>query len=150
MGGTCNGSTWRDDLIKMLAGSDVSYFNPVVDDWNEEAQVNEEREKRLCDYHLFCFTPKMSGFYAIAEVVNSAHQNPEGTIICFLETDGIDDDRPDAVRPRTFTSSQINSLEAVARMVTSLAGMWAPDLESVAEILKSGVKSYPGIEKVEA
>ena len=34
LGGTCNGSTWRDELIPML---EVSFFNPVVPDWNGEA-----------------------------------------------------------------------------------------------------------------
>jgi len=29
LGGTCNGSLWREELIKMLT---VDYFNPVVDD----------------------------------------------------------------------------------------------------------------------
>ena len=34
LGGTCNGTTWRDELIKGLT---VDYFNPVVEDWTEEA-----------------------------------------------------------------------------------------------------------------
>jgi len=34
LGGTCNKSTWRQRLIKLLK---IDYFNPVVDDWNEEA-----------------------------------------------------------------------------------------------------------------
>ena len=29
LGGTCNESTWRDELIKKLK---IDYFNPVVDD----------------------------------------------------------------------------------------------------------------------
>ena len=31
LGGTCNESKWRDDLIKLLK---IDYFNPVVKDWN--------------------------------------------------------------------------------------------------------------------
>lgn len=34
LGGTCNGSMWRDKLIKDLK---CDFFNPVVDDWTEEA-----------------------------------------------------------------------------------------------------------------
>ncbi len=30
LGGTCNESTWRDRLIKLLK---INYFNPVVKDW---------------------------------------------------------------------------------------------------------------------
>jgi len=29
LGGTCNESTWRDELIPML---EIDYFNPVVDE----------------------------------------------------------------------------------------------------------------------
>lgn len=38
LGGTTNNTNWRDDLIKKLK---IEYFNPVVDDWNEEAQERE-------------------------------------------------------------------------------------------------------------
>ena len=34
LGGTCNGSKWRNELIPSL---NVDYFDPVVEDWNEEA-----------------------------------------------------------------------------------------------------------------
>lgn len=30
LGGTCNGSKWREELIPLLQ---VGYFNPVVDEW---------------------------------------------------------------------------------------------------------------------
>ena len=40
LGGTCNESTWRDKLIKML---EIDYFNPVVDDWTEECYQEELR-----------------------------------------------------------------------------------------------------------
>ena len=32
LGGTCNDSLWREELIKKL---EIDYFNPVVDDWTE-------------------------------------------------------------------------------------------------------------------
>lgn len=34
LGGTCNDSTWRDNLIQQL---EIDYFNPVVPDWTEDA-----------------------------------------------------------------------------------------------------------------
>lgn len=42
LGETCNQSTWRDELLTMLDQDKVKAFNPVVDDWNEEAQINED------------------------------------------------------------------------------------------------------------
>lgn len=38
LGGTVNGSDWRDKLIKIL---DIDYFNPVVDDWTEDDYKEE-------------------------------------------------------------------------------------------------------------
>lgn len=38
LGGTCNNSKWRDELIPNLT---VDYFNPVVDDWTPEAAKKE-------------------------------------------------------------------------------------------------------------
>ena len=30
LGGTCNESTWRNELIPLLENAGVEYFNPVV------------------------------------------------------------------------------------------------------------------------
>ena len=65
LGGTCNESAWREELIPMLK---IDYFNPVVDDWNEEAYKNELRERKICDLCLYTITPEMAGVYSIAEV----------------------------------------------------------------------------------
>ncbi|MGL5752690.1 MAG: nucleoside 2-deoxyribosyltransferase domain-containing protein [Paraclostridium sp.] len=48
LGGTCNDSTWRDKLIPLLEDNGINYFNPVVDDWNKEAQLNEIKERSDC------------------------------------------------------------------------------------------------------
>ena len=58
LGGTCNESTWRDRLIPML---EMDFFNPVVDDWDEDAQGRERFEREHCDYCLYVITPKMTG-----------------------------------------------------------------------------------------
>ena len=50
LGGTCAESKWRDNIIPQLK---CEYFNPVVDDWTPECQKIEEREKRICEYHLY-------------------------------------------------------------------------------------------------
>ena len=99
LGGTCNDSTWRDDLIPKLK---IDYFNllpkkplplgrgqftPVVDDWNKEAQQEEIKERKNSDYVLYVITPKMSGVYSIAEVVDDSNKRPEKTLFCVLNID---------------------------------------------------------------
>ena len=63
LGGTCNNSQWRKRLISKLK---IDFFNPVIDDWNEEAQINEIRERQNADYCLYVITPLMTGVYSIA------------------------------------------------------------------------------------
>ena len=67
LGGTCNQSTWRDELLTMLDQDKVKAFNPVVDDWNEEAQINEDWHKANDDFCLYVLTPEMTGIYSIFE-----------------------------------------------------------------------------------
>ena len=56
LGGTCNESTWREELIPLLK---TDYFNPVVEDWTPECQAEEERQKNEeCNYQLYVITPK--------------------------------------------------------------------------------------------
>lgn len=104
LGGTCNESSWRDELISMLQ---IDYFDPVVDDWTPECQTEELRQRELCDFCLYTITPRMTGVYAIAEVVDDSNKRPEKTVFCVLAADG----------ELAFTPGQLRSLDAVARMV---------------------------------
>lgn len=45
LGGTCNESKWRDELIPKLEEIHFDYFNPVVKDWTPGYQVTEIYEK---------------------------------------------------------------------------------------------------------
>ena len=72
LGGTCNGTTWRDELIPYLP---CDYFNPVVEDWTPECIERENLEKdHKCDIHLYIITPEMKGIYSIVEMMNSLIQ----------------------------------------------------------------------------
>ena len=121
LGGTCNGSQWREKLITML---EVGYFNPVVADWDEEAYKNELREREDCDFCLYVITPRMTGVYAIAEVVDDSNKRPEKTLFCFLTTD------PNGAA--TFSDGQAKSLQRVGQMVADNGGSWFTTLEDVA------------------
>mgnify|MGYP000970320331 CR=1 FL=1 len=122
LGGTCNNSTWRDQLISQLK---IDYFNPVVDDWNEAAYQKELYERKYCDYVLYVITPKMAGVYSIAEVVDDSNKRPDKTLFCILKEDEID----------FFDKGQLKSLIAVAKMVKENGAHVFGSLESVAEYL---------------
>lgn len=128
--GTCNGSTWRERLIPLLQG--VDYFNPMVKDWTPEAQENEKRERQTCDYVLYVITPRMTGVYAIAEVVDDSNKRPEKTIFCVLHEDHDPDDKYSAV---AVSESQKRSLEAVGELVSANGAHVADSLEAVAAYL---------------
>ena len=122
LGGTCNGSKWRDDLIEAL---EIDYFNPVVENWTEECQAEEIRQREECDYCLYVITPKMTGVYSIAEVIDDSNKRPEKTLFCFAANDGDD----------SFTESQIRSLMQVNEMVRRNGGWVFENLLNVATFL---------------
>jgi hypothetical protein len=110
LGETCNGSTWRDELIPLLT---IDYFNPVVDDWTPECQAKEIKERESADFCLYVITPKMKGFYSIAEVVDDSNKRPGKTLFAVLHYD----DGP------LFDDKQIKSLEAISDMIAKNGGV---------------------------
>ena len=123
LGGTCAESKWREKLIPLLQ---CDYFNPVVEDWTPECQVNEEREKLVCDYHLYVITPKMQGVYSIAEVVKDSYEMQNGhCVFCITKED---DDRD-------WTKGELKSLEATANLVEKNGAKICHSLDEVANYL---------------
>lgn len=122
LGGTCAGSTWREELIPML---NIDYFNPVVDDWNDAAYRRELQERRDCDYCLYVLTPQMEGYYSIAEVVDDSNKRPNKTVLVILNNyDG-----------QSFTNFQIKSLDKVAELVKNNGAKVCTSLSEVARYL---------------
>lgn len=119
LGGTCNGSVWRDDLIRIL---EIDYFNPVVEDWDSQAQRREVYEREHCDFVLYVITPLMTGSYAIAEVVDDSNKRPDRTVFCILNIDAGKD----------FTTGQLRSLKMVVAMIENNGGTVFGNLEDVA------------------
>ena len=125
LGGTCNNSTWRDELIPMLRENELNYFNPVVEDWNEEAKAREDIEKTThCNVHLYFITSKMTGVYSIAEIIDSAHTEDKDTIF--------------VLDPAGFDKGQLKSLKAVGSMVEALGAafiIYNQDYKSIIDML---------------
>lgn len=126
LGGTCNESNWRELLIKQLS-NDVSYFNPVVKDWDEEAYERELKERETSDIVLYVITPKMTGVYSIAEVIDDSNKRPKNTVFCFITADG----------GYTFNTSQMLSLRRVGEMVERNGGIYAKDIRTLPAFLNS-------------
>ena len=129
LGGTCNGSTWREKLIPLLK---IDYFNPVVDDWTPECQAEEIKQRQDCDYCLYVITPKMMGVYSVAEVVDDSNKRPNKAIFCMLATD-----ESSAGHTLWTNISQIKSLEAVGKLVESNGGKCFESLKEVSEYLNT-------------
>jgi len=121
LGGTCNNSTWRQELIPKLT---IDYFDPVVDDWTEEAQKEEIKQRKECDYCLYVITSQMLGVYSIAEVVDDSNKRPQNTIFCWLG--------------KGFSEQQIKSLEQVGKMVQENGASYFTNLKDLAEHLNKG------------
>ena len=140
LGGTCNESAWRDELIGML---EIDYFNPVVDDWTEECYQEELRQREICDYCLYVITPRMTGVYSIAEVVDDSNKRPEKTIFCILNYDLSDykmklvDGKKVRKYVKLFDEGQLKSLDKVGVMVEKNGGKYFRSLSEVAEFLNN-------------
>jgi hypothetical protein len=122
LGGTCNGSTWRNQLIPQLT---TEYFNPVVEEWSDECYEEELRQRENCDICLYVITPKMTGVYSIAEVIDDSNKRPEKTVFHFMQKDGKSE----------FDDFQMNSLTNVGKMVTLNGGYWAKSAEELITFL---------------
>lgn len=107
LGGTCNNSTWRDELIPLLQ---VNFFNPVVEDWTPECQEEEYKQKEeICRIHFYCITKEMIGVFSIAEVVDSVHNKGKLTYLQII--------------PDGFDEKQLKSLEAVVNLIRRRGGI---------------------------
>ena len=102
-------------------------FNPVVDDWNEEAQREEEYHKVNDEYLVYCITPKMTGFFSIVEMIHSMHVRPHTTFVCFLnEDDG-----------SKFTIPQMKSIDATVELLERFEVKTFTSLEDMAEYMNN-------------
>ena len=122
LGGTCNKSLWRDDVIKKLK---IHYYNPCEEHWTPEMMKEELKQRKESDFCLYVITPKMEGFYSVAEVVDDSNKSPEKTIFCFIKED----------EGEKFSDKQIKSLQQVAKMVKENGATVFKTLDEVIDFL---------------
>ena len=126
LGGTCNGSNWRDEIIDKL---NIDYFNPVVENWDEESFSIELKEKESSDYFLFVLTPLMKGFYSVAEVVDYSNKYPSKTIFCILDND----------KGESWSQFDKRSLSKTKDLVKANGAIVLDSLEEIVDFLQSGI-----------
>jgi Nucleoside 2-deoxyribosyltransferase like len=124
LGGTCNGSTWRDALIKDLK---IDYFHPCAEEWTAEMMKEEIKQRAECDFCLYVITPKMTGVYSIAEVVDDSNKRPQKTIFCYLTSD----------ENQQFSAAQIKSLEQTGKMIKENGATFLKTLAETADYLNN-------------
>lgn len=124
LGGTCNGSTWRDKIIPML---NIKYFNPVVENWTEDRKDIEVQAREESTFCLYVITPKMTGVYSIAELTDDCNKNPEKTIfVALMEDDG-----------KTFDQGEWKSIQAVVDLVKQNGSVVFNSLEEAAQYINT-------------
>lgn len=122
LGGTCNRSLWRDDVIKKLK---IHYYSPCGEEWTSEMMEEELKQRKECDFCLYVLTPKMEGFYSVAEVVDDSNKRPGKTIFCFINVD----------EQKKFSDAQIKSLQQVAKMLRENGATVLKTLDEVTDFL---------------
>lgn len=141
LGGTTNGSTWRDEFINILTSVNpkLKCFNPVVDDWTQECIYLENFVKSHAKYHVYVLTPRMRGVYSIAEMIDSVHDTSKKVVVYIHNIDKDDDGNEFCWDPQIK-----NSITAVTNMVSEHGGYVAKSLIDVAESISSDFNSTPG------
>lgn len=105
LGGTCGNNNWRDELIDHLVGQGVpatELFNPVVPEWNEDAQRREDEAKRNATCTLFYLGDPMQddnhvSYYSLLEATMGLYDQPYKTAVVF-DTRGMPDHAAKATR----------------------------------------------------
>lgn len=78
LGGTVD-DDWRTKFIHIWNKSkdektkEIELFNPIIDDWNEEARKKENDTKENAKLNLFVITPNQKGMFSFAEMIECAH-----------------------------------------------------------------------------
>lgn len=119
LGGTCSGSTWRRDFVKMIPQG-ISFFNPVVEKWTDECFEKEFREKLNSDYIVYIITPEGASYYSVAEMVDSTwecinlntyenNRHPGIVLCCFVDNYN-----------GRFNDKELKSIDAVKMLLIRL------------------------------
>ena len=138
LGGTCprdkEDFDYRKKLIPLLDKYNIKYFNPVVEDWTTDCIEIENKEKEICNVHLYLIAPNMKGVYSIAEAFGSLIENkkfeekddsePRFTLFGYIKE----------IKDNSFDKGQIKSLDASLELFYNCGGAGTLVLDSEDDI----------------
>lgn len=94
LGGACGATTWRQDIaIPALEKANCAYFNPQIDDWDEQdaywkaqgvpggIMEVEAREKTASHILLFPFDPSTRGIASLSEAVEFIREGKQKVVL---------------------------------------------------------------------
>ena len=124
LGGTTANSKWRDELIPLLEKENLPYFNPIVDDWGEEARAKEYEVKgNPSTVELYIISKEMKGVFSIAEAVDASNKKPSQTIF-MIQREGFEDD-------------VLKSLDASSELIAKNGAKIVATLEDCVKVYKT-------------
>lgn len=112
LGGTCNlPDDYEWDFRKIIASHlpPDKYFNPVVEDWNEQAQKLEDEMKAKCLYHLYVIYPISHNTYSLIEIGEALATMENRVAVVVVKT--MEDDDGNTY---TFGEQQMHAFEKLA------------------------------------
>lgn len=126
LGGTCAGSGWRDRLIPKL---EADCFDPVVNDWNEEAMKKEIKAKDESDVCLYVLTPASDSPFSIAEVVDDSNKRPSKVVFHFMKKDEVNG------TVFEYNPHQLKALDKIGKLIRSNGAQYAETEEELIAII---------------
>ena len=121
LGGTCQDSTWRAEIIKLF-GENIDYYNPQkeIGHWSEESKQEEIQKRKDCDILLYTIS-SASSIVSIAEAVDDSHNRPDRTVVCFLHD--------------TMSEQEVTHITAIGEMLLKNGAEVVTDLQTAADII---------------
>ena len=140
LGGTTNGSKWRDEFLQIMKETDpkIKAFNPVVPNWTQECIDLENFVKNHATYHVYVLTPRLVGYYSIAEMVESVHMKDK-KVFFYIQEDDIDD----AGNTINWSLGPRNSLTVIANLLKSHGASEADNLKDLVNMIVIDYKMSP-------
>ncbi len=106
LGGSCNPTTWRKDIvIPLLEEAGISYYNPQVDDWSPELVQIEAKEKEEAFFIIFVIDSETR---AIAPILEATEYIVEAEKQVYIVVNDIPDGQ--VIGGQTITGSELKDL----------------------------------------
>lgn len=132
LGGTFNGSTWREYFKPMLSLINWGWFDPVVADGTSVCKSEEIKQRKLCNICIYTITPEMEDPLNITQTIKDSNKYLDSTIIILLKNDG----------ESSFTLKQWLDLQDEAKVISGRGRPLFFGLSAVADWIKEYEQTY--------